>query len=104
MKFENKNVRVTNHCRKTIIAKGFDPEKVRRAVEHPEQVTDVLKYPGQLRAIGEGLAVVLAPAGSGWVMVTVYLDGVLTPPRPDQMNTPEGKRYAERYARGEGRG
>lgn len=104
MKFEGKNVRVTQHVRDTIIKKGFDAEKVRRAVESPEQVTDVLKYPGQVRAIGEGLAVVLRPEGRGWLAVTVYLDRVLTPPRPDQMKTKEGRRYAARYAAGLGRG
>lgn len=106
MKFEGKNVRVTQHVRDTIVKKGFDAEKVRRAIEHPEKVTDVLKHPGQVRAIGEGLAVVLAPYARGkeWMAVTVYLDGVLTPPRPDQMNTPEGRRYAARYAAGMGRG
>jgi len=104
MKFEGKNVRVTQHVRDTIIKKGFDPEKVRRAIENPERTTDVLKYPGQIRSIGEGLAVVMRPDGRGWLAITVYLDGVLTPPREDQLKTPEGRRYAARYAAGKGRG
>lgn len=106
MLFEDKNVRVSQHCRETIVRKGFDAEKVRRAVENPERVTEVRKHPGQVRAIGEGLAVVLAPYAGGreWTAVTVYADGVLTAPRPDQMNTEEGRRYAARYAAGKGRG
>lgn len=106
MLFEGKNVRVTQHVRNQIIAKGFDPEHVRQAIVTPDQTTDVLKHPGQIRNIAHGVAVVLAPSARGteWTAVTVYADGVLTPPRPDQMKTPEGRRYAERYAKGLGRG
>lgn len=106
MLFEGKNVRLTQHVRDQIIAKGFDPEHVRQAIVSPGQTTDVLKHPGQIRNIAHGVAVVLAPnmRGTEWTAVTVYKDGVLTPPRADQMLTAEGRRYAERYAKGLGRG
>lgn len=39
-----------------------------------------------------------------FTVITIYQDQVLTPPRPDQLDTPEGKRYAERYLKGLGRG
>lgn len=106
MEFEGKNVRLTQHVRNQIIAKGFDPEHVRQAIVSPDQTTDVLKHPGQIRNIAHGVAVVLAPnmRGTEWTAVTVYADGVLTPPRPDQMLTAEGRRYAARYAQGLGRG
>lgn len=90
MLFEEKNVRVSNHCVKQILAKGFDAEMIRRAIEHPEKVTEVTAKPGQLRACGSGVAVVLAPHNQGreWMAVTVYKDGVPTPLREDQKNDP----------------
>ncbi len=39
-----------------------------------------------------------------FIVITVYYDKILTPPRPDQLNTPQGKRFAERYYAGLGRG
>lgn len=102
MLFEGKNVRIANHCFKQIAAKGFDPEKVRKAIVDPEKVTEVRKHPGQLRACGWGYAVVLAPHNHGreWMAVTVYLDGVVTPLRPDQKNDPAALASA-RVARAE---
>lgn len=90
MLFEGKNVRVSNHCREQIIKKGFDPEMIRKAIVDPEKVTDVRRHPGQLRACGWGVAVILAPYNHGreWLAVTVYLDGVKTPLREDQKNDP----------------
>jgi hypothetical protein len=87
-------------------AKGFDPRDVIAAWKDPERITDVRKYPGQYRVIGNGVAIIGEPDETTGVFrfITIYLDGVLTPPRADQMNTPEGRRFADRYARGEGRG
>jgi len=39
-----------------------------------------------------------------FTVITIYQDQVLTPPRADQLNTNVGKRYAERYLKGLGRG
>lgn len=90
MLFEEKNVRVSNHCVKQILAKGFDPEMVRRAIEHPEKVTEVTAKAGQVRACGYGVAVVLAPFNNGkeWMAMTAYKDGVPTPVREDQKDDP----------------
>ena len=90
MEFQGKNVRVANHCLKQILAKGFTAEQIRSAIEDPEKVTDVLAKPGQRRACGAGVAVVLAPNNNGreWMAVTVYLDGIKTPLRDDQKNDP----------------
>lgn len=69
-------------------AKGFTAEQIADAITNPYKITDVLRYPGQKRYCGrgvnglQGLAVVL----DGNRAVTVYLDGVVTPMRPDQKN------------------
>ena len=93
----------SDHALRTALAKGFTSDQILSALHSPEKVTNVRKYPGQKRFIGSGIAVVVAPRGSGWMVVTMYLDGVLTPPRADQTD-PAGKRYAARYAAGLGRG
>lgn len=97
-------LKVTQHALSQIAAKGFDPLKVRATFDAPDRVTDVRAHPGQVRLIGNGLALVGRVERSTFVLVTVYVDGVLTPPRADQMTTTEGRRYAARYAAGLGRG
>ncbi len=94
----------TRHAERTIAEKGFDMGRVTKTFRNPDYVTNVAKYPDQIRLIGNGLALVGMDKGDTFVLITVYLDGVITPPRPDQLNTPEGRRYAERYAQGLGRG
>lgn len=97
---------LSKHFLDQMKAKGFDPRAVIEAWKDPERITKVTKYPGQFRIIGNGVAIVGEPeeATGTFRFITIYLDGVLTPPRADQMNTPEGRRFADRYARGEGRG
>lgn len=97
---------MTNHARNQIESKGLDMAKVIQTFVYPEYETPVTRYPEQTRLVGNGLALVgkVNKAEGSFVLITVYEDGVLTPPRPDQLSTPEGRRYAERYARGLGRG
>lgn len=96
----------TKHAQTTIADKGFSPDAVRETFLRPDHTTQVRKYPDQIRLIGNGLALVgIADERKGiFLLITVYQDGVLTPPRADQMDTPEGQRYAQRYANGLGRG
>lgn len=87
-------------------AKGFDPRDVIGAWKEGTRVQDVRKHPGQFRIIGHDICIIGEPETSTghFRFITLYMDGVLTPPRPDQLNTPEGRRYAERWAQGLGRG
>lgn len=94
----------THHALKTILAKGFTAEQVLEAFNSPEKITPVTAHPGQYRVCGSGVALVGAPDGEIFNLITVYEDGTLTPPRADQLDTEEGKRFAERYAAGLGRG
>lgn len=93
------DVTISTHFREQMTAKGIDPHDVIAAVKNPYKVTDVRRYPGQKRFCGSGVAVVAAPEGSKWRLVTVYLDGVVTPMRPDQASDPEARR-SRRLARG----
>lgn len=78
---------VTPHFKKQMLAKGFTGNQVSTALRDPDKVTPVTKYPGQRRYCGDGVAVVVEPAGgNAYRLVTLYLDGVVTELRPDQMN------------------
>jgi hypothetical protein len=74
--------RLTAHVQTQAAAKGISLEKLSRVLAQPAQITPVTKYPNQSRYIGEGIAVIVANDGA---VITVYLDGVLTPLRPDQI-------------------
>lgn len=95
---------VTEHAKRMVAEKGFVPIKIVDVFQHPERITEVTKNPGQIRLIGNGLALVGRIEHGKFVLITVYQDQVLTPPRKDQLETPEGIRYASRYAAGLGRG
>lgn len=74
--------RLTQHVQQQAATKGIELNKVLRVLTSPTRVTNVSKYPGQTRHIGEGIAVIVSPDGAA---ITVYLDGVITPLRPDQL-------------------
>ena len=77
---------VTPHFKKQMLAKGFTGNQVSNALRDPDKVTPVTKYPGQRRYCGDGVAVIVEPVGtSTYRLVTIYLDGVVTPLRADQM-------------------
>lgn len=78
------HIHYTRHFIDTVKAKGFAPEQIVSAIRSPYKVTDVTRHSGQKRYCGAGVAVVMA----GGTAITVYLDGVVTDLRPDQMNDP----------------
>lgn len=95
----------TQHALKQILSKGIDGADILSAFANPDRAyPSGAKHPGQTRVTGNGLCLVGKIEGAVFTLITVYVDGVLTPPRADQLNTPEGRRYAERYNKGLGRG
>jgi hypothetical protein len=61
--------------------------------------------PSSSSSLEEGREFISRPDATRYfTVITIYQDEILTPPRDDQLNTPEGRRYAERYLRGDGRG
>lgn len=85
----------TDHFLRTMIAKGFTAEQVLAAWNRPAEVYPSGSHPGQWRVTGEGVCIVGKPQGKRFIGITVYADRVVTPVREDQMNTPEGRRFAE---------
>ena len=91
--------RLTSHFTKTVLAKGFDPQDVILAIRNPAEVYPSGSHPGQWRVTGRGLCIVGKPEGNEFVLITIYLDRVVTACRPDQLATAEGRRFAQ-YGRG----
>jgi hypothetical protein len=87
-------LKVTSHALKTMAAKGFDPEAVKATFAAPTEVYASGSHPGQFRVTGNGLCLVGKPEGNTFILITLYLDRVVTPVRPDQLNTPEGRNFA----------
>jgi hypothetical protein len=79
------DVKISEHFKAQFRAKGFTAAQVKDAVENPYKVTDVRRYPGQKRYCGRlGLAVVVRDN----ILVTCYLDGIVTALREDQKTDP----------------
>lgn len=99
---------LTKHAKKQAKEKGFSVRNILDMWKEPDRIIPSRSYPGQYRVCGDGICLVGVPKGhskvKSFIVITLYADGELTPPRPDQMRTKAGRRYAIRYANGEGRG
>lgn len=103
-RFEGFIICPTAHFLKTMRDKEFDPKAAIATIKSPTEVYPSGSHPGQWRMTGNGLCIVVKPEGNTLNLITVYLDRVLTAPRADQLATAEGRRYADRYSKGMGRG
>lgn len=96
---------LTRHACKTAVQKGFSAEEIQECFDNPKKVYPSKSHPGQYRVVNDAICIVGVPVDGGEFRgITMYVNGSLTPPRKDQLNTPEGKRFAERYEKGLGRG
>ncbi len=96
---------LTRHACKQAVQKGFTAEAIQECFDNPKKVYPSGSHPGQYRIVNKDICIVGVPVSeTEFRGITMYVNGTLTPPRKDQMNTPEGRRYAERYAKGQGRG
>lgn len=86
--------RPTKHFKDQMILKGFDPRAVIDTLKNPAEVYPSKSHPGQWRVTGNGLCLVGKPEGDAFILITCYLDRVVTPVRPDQLRTAEGRRFA----------
>lgn len=89
----------TQHAEDQLKNKNVGHDRAREAFENPEKVYPNKKYVGQFRVVGNGICLIGRPMNGTFRVFTVYEDGVMTPPRADQLNTPEGREYAKLYER-----
>lgn len=93
---------LTRHAERQIESKGFEMDDIRGVYEKPVSVYRSGSHPGQHRIVGKGLCLVGEfREDAEFRLVTVYKDRVVTPPRTDQLETAEGRQYAEKYLSGE---
>ena len=102
---EGMTLTMTRHACKQAAQKGFTAEQIQACFDAPKKVYPSRSHPGQFRIVNKDICLVGIPVSTTeFRAITLYVNGTLTPPRKDQMNTPEGRRYAERYEKGLGRG
>jgi len=101
---EGVTLSLTKHAKKQAKVKGFNVQNIFSMWSEPDRIVASRSHPGQYRVCGNGICVVGIPRGTSFIGITVYVDQDLTPPRPDQLQTKAGRRYAQRYKKGEGRG
>lgn len=78
---------ITPHFEDVLRKKGFSLEDALAACRNPKKRTSVSRHPHQWRFCGAGLAVIVDYTNKKKPeLVTVYLDGVITPLREDQKN------------------
>lgn len=87
----------TMHAQQQLDSKGISLELAESAFENPDKIYPNKKYVGQFRVTGNGICLIGKPMNGTFKVFTVYEDGVMTPPRPDQLLTEEGRKYAELY-------
>lgn len=90
---EGKEIIPTQHLKKQMQEKGITINQVIEAISNPDKITDVRTRPefakaGQKRFCGAGVAVVAEVREDEVILITVYLDGVCTSLREDQLNDP----------------
>jgi hypothetical protein len=102
---EGMTLTLTRHACKQAVEKGFTPEAIQECFANPKKVYPSGSHPGQFRVVNKDICIVGVPvSNTEFRGITMYVNGTLTPPRKDQMDTEEGRRYAKRYADGLGRG
>lgn len=89
----------SKHAQDQLEKKNVGFQRAREAFESPDKVYPNKKYAGQFRVVGNGICLIGRPINGTFKVFTVYEDGVMTPPRPDQLLTEEGRAYAELYAK-----
>lgn len=97
-------LKLTKHAKRQARDKGFTVSNILEMWEDPEEIYPVRAYPGQWRVCGNGICLIVIPKKKSCIGITCYINKDLTPPRDDQLSTRAGRRYAQRYAEGKGRG
>lgn len=96
-------LRFTKHAQEQMEAKKFSWSTVQAGFKEATAENNTIypnkKFEGQFRIIAGNACLVGKPMGNTFLVFTVYEDGVMTPPRPDQLDTPQGREYARRYAK-----
>lgn len=94
---------LTKHAKKQAKAKGFPVASILDMWSEDPTIQPSRSHRGQYRVCGSGICLVGIPKGKSFIVITLYTDQALTPPRDDQTDS-KGTRYRKRYEQGLGRG
>lgn len=98
---EGMKLRLSRHAQEQLVTKfgNVGPEMAESTFINPDNIYPNKSYQGQFRVVGQGLCLIGKPSDDGeyFIVFTAYEDGILTPPREDQLETEAGKKYAELY-------
>jgi predicted house-cleaning NTP pyrophosphatase (Maf/HAM1 superfamily) len=75
----------TRHATETAIAKRISVDAIRSCFTDTSEYYASGSHPGQYRMTGSGVCLVGTPQGDTFNVITLYLDRVITPLRPDQI-------------------
>jgi len=74
---------LSRHCLKQAQAKGFAPADILAAAHDPQVTYESHQHPGQWKFIRNGVVAVVDPAVH--LVITVFVNGTVTPLRADQI-------------------
>ena len=87
-------ITMTAHALRTVADKGINLDDVRAVWKDPDVQYPSNRHPGQHKRIGRGLC--LACDDVTGKVITVFVDQVVTPLRPDQARDVDAVRWANR--------
>jgi hypothetical protein len=87
-------ITMTSHALRTVADKGINLDDVRAVWNDPDTTYPSHRHPGQHKRIGRGLC--LACDDVTGKVITVFVDQVATPLRPDQARDVDAVRWANR--------
>ncbi|KAJ3277719.1 hypothetical protein HK104_003038 [Borealophlyctis nickersoniae] len=92
---------LTNHAMRKDEELGFNLSSIQETFENPTKIRPGWKYPDSYRVIRDDICLVGVPVKGNFVVITMYWEDVITPPREDQMNDETGRLYANEYFKGQ---
>ena len=80
-----KSMTFTRHATQQAIDKRISADAIRSCFTDTSEYYPSGSHPGQYRMTGHGVCLVGVPEGDTFRVITLYLDRVITPLRPDQI-------------------
>lgn len=80
-----KRLEFTRHATQQAVDKRISVDAIKGAFTDTSEYYASGSHPGQYRMTGHGVCLVGVPEGDTFRVITLYLDRVITPLRPDQI-------------------
>jgi len=80
-----KRLELSRHATQQAVTKRINVDNIKSAFVNTNEYYPSGSHPGQYRMTGSGVCLVGVPRGDTFFVITLYLDRVITPLRPDQI-------------------